>query len=87
MLASSSNPRQFIQRRGRILRRAPGKRRADIIDFIAVPPRDPELYRIEQGLFRREMARVVEFARYAQNYGEALSELTGLREYYDLMDV
>lgn len=87
MLASSSNPRQFIQRRGRILRRAPGKYEAEVVDFIAVPPQDPDLYEIEQGLFRREMTRIVEFARYADNYGEALDILRDLRKYYNLMDI
>ncbi len=87
ILASSSNPRQFIQRRGRILRPAVGKSEAEVLDFIAVPPQDPELFGIERNLFRREMARVVEFSQYAENYGEALSELRELREYYELMDV
>ena len=36
ILASSSNPREFIQRRGRILRNAPGKAEAKIYDLIAV---------------------------------------------------
>ncbi|MFI0423558.1 DEAD/DEAH box helicase family protein [Spongiactinospora sp. 9N601] len=87
MLASSSNPRQFIQRRGRILRRAPGKTEAEVIDFIAVPPRDRELFEVERNLFRREMQRFVEFAKHSENYGEALTELRELREYYELMDV
>lgn len=87
LLASSSNPRQFIQRRGRILRRAQGKTQAEIIDFIAVPPQDQELFDIERNLFRREMRRFVEFAKNSENYGEALDELRGLREYYELMDV
>ncbi|WOX11426.1 DEAD/DEAH box helicase family protein [Streptomyces sp. N50] len=87
MLASSSNPRQFIQRRGRVLRRAEGKRRADIIDFVAVPPGSPELYELEKKLFRRELERCIEFAQYAENQGFALSCLRELRERYDLMDV
>lgn len=87
MLASSSNPRQFIQRRGRILRRAPGKQEAEVVDFIAVPPQDPDLYEIEQNLFRREMTRIVEFAMHAENYGEALGILRDLRKYYNLMDL
>jgi superfamily II DNA or RNA helicase len=85
MLASSSNPRQFIQRRGRVLRRADGKTRADIIDFVAVPPGEAELYEIERKLFRREVERCVEFARYAENQGFALAQLRELRERYDLM--
>lgn len=87
MLASSSNPRQFIQRRGRILRRAPGKSRAEVIDFVAVPAQDPDLYDIERTLFRREVARCTEFARYADNRGEALAILRPLRDYYQLLDV
>ncbi|MGI5401917.1 DEAD/DEAH box helicase family protein [Streptomyces sp. CA-135486] len=87
MLASSSNPRQFIQRRGRVLRRAEGKKRAEIIDFVAVPPGDADLYEIERKLFRRELERCVEFARYAENQGFALAQLRELRECYDLMDL
>ena len=37
ILASSQNPRQFIQRRGRVLRKAPGKYRATIHDIFVVP--------------------------------------------------
>ena len=37
ILASSSNPRQFIQRRGRVLRRSPGKLEAEIHDFVVTP--------------------------------------------------
>lgn len=87
MLASSSNPRQFIQRRGRILRRAPGKTEAEVLDFIAVPPQNPELFETERNLFRREMQRFVEFAKYSENYGESLNALRDLREHYELMDI
>lgn len=38
ILASSSNPREFIQRRGRVLRKYPGKEFSIIHDLIAVPP-------------------------------------------------
>ena len=38
LIASSRNPRQFIQRRGRILRRAEGKESATIYDFVVVLP-------------------------------------------------
>lgn len=87
MLASSTNPRQFIQRRGRILRRAPGKSLAEVIDFVVTPPQDPALFEIERRLFRRELARCVEFAGYAENHGEALAKLRELRDHYQLLDV
>jgi superfamily II DNA or RNA helicase len=77
ILASSTNPRQFIQRRGRVLRRAPGKRTATIYDFITVPDLDDlshgdsAAFNIERNLVRRELIRVNEFAELALNRGEA----------------
>ncbi|ORL10301.1 hypothetical protein A6I85_19085 [Prescottella equi] len=87
LLASSSNPRQFIQRRGRILRRAPGKEHAEIFDYIAVPPHgEPVNFDIERKLLLRELARVNEFAKIAENYSETLEVLRPLKERYGLMD-
>ena len=36
-MASSTNPKEYIQRRGRVLRKCPRKRYADIYDFIMSP--------------------------------------------------
>lgn len=83
ILASSTNPRQFIQRRGRVLRRSEGKDRADIFDFVVVPPTDdldlgsPD-FRVLRSLVAREMARVVEFARLAINGPQATGILRPL---------
>ncbi|MEU3783434.1 DNA phosphorothioation system restriction enzyme [Streptomyces sp900129855] len=89
LLASSSNPRQFIQRRGRVLRQAPGKMMADIVDFIVVPPEEasdlqPES---ERKMVARELARVTEFAHLAENEAETLDILRPLRLRYDLQDI
>lgn len=67
ILASSSNPREFIQRRGRVLRRAPGKYSATVHDALVVPASDAadEVDRLP--ILRVEMARATEFARHAQN--------------------
>lgn len=54
-LASSGNPREFIQRRGRILRKAPGKEYSVIHDLIAVPPDRIER---ESASFRVNMKRL-----------------------------
>jgi superfamily II DNA or RNA helicase len=86
LLASSSNPRQFVQRRGRILRQTEGKEVAEIVDFIAVPTGDIDL-KLERRLLRREIARFVEFASCARNAGEALAVMRPLRMTYGLMDV
>ncbi|WP_308798160.1 DEAD/DEAH box helicase family protein [Streptomyces sp. UH6] len=88
LLASSSNPRQFIQRRGRVLRKAPGKDSADIIDFVVVPPPggDALQYDTERNLLRREFARVEEFAHLAENEFVTLDALRPIRERYNLFD-
>ncbi|MBP1154017.1 MULTISPECIES: DEAD/DEAH box helicase family protein [unclassified Paenibacillus] len=67
-LASTSNPRQFVQRRGRILRKAIGKQQAYIHDFVMIPPLDAA----DDGntyaqIMKREFARFVEFYLCASN--------------------
>jgi len=86
LLASSSNPRQFIQRRGRILRRAPGKDVAEIIDYIAVPEDGTPLnFDVERSLLTRELERANEFGKLADNYEDTLALLRPLKEKYQLM--
>ena len=66
ILASSQNPRQFIQRRGRVLRKAPGKHLAIIHDAIVVPVSiddEPE----QLSLLKSELLRAVEFSNSALN--------------------
>lgn len=65
LLASSRNERQFIQRRGRILRKSPGKHSAIIHDFLMLPPSRGTS--IEKDLVEKELMRVGEFARVASN--------------------
>jgi len=90
LLASSTNPRQFIQRRGRLLRRAPGKERADIYDFIVQPPdfggeSDASAFNLERRLFGRELERILEFCGSAENGPTALHALQDLRLRYNLL--
>jgi DNA phosphorothioation system restriction enzyme len=90
ILASSTNPKQFIQRRGRILRPYPGKEKAEIYDFLTVPPADAigsEFFSIERRLVRRELERVALFARLASNGPQALGELEPLRKTYNLLHI
>ncbi len=69
LLASARSPRQFIQRRGRILRRAPGKSRAYIHDFLVYNPFPVtlEMAQAERKLMDAELIRVNEFASTALN--------------------
>jgi DNA phosphorothioation system restriction enzyme len=90
ILASSTNPKQFIQRRGRILRRAKGKELAEVYDFVVVPPLDlddEETFNIDRRLLKRELQRFVEFARLARNAGQASAVLLPLKDKYHLLDV
>ena len=86
LLASSSNPRQFIQRRGRILRPARDKTTAEIIDYLAVPQNGTPLnFDVERSLLTRELERANEFGKLADNYEATLSFLRPLKEKYQLM--
>jgi superfamily II DNA or RNA helicase len=84
LLASSSNPRQFIQRRGRILRRFPGKEHATVFDYMAIPSligTDPD-FKAERAIARREFARAREFADSAINSNEATILLRNMGDVY-----
>jgi superfamily II DNA or RNA helicase len=88
ILASTTNPRQFIQRRGRILRPHPGKERATLFDTIVMPPDlDRETWEVERNLLRKELKRSIEFANLAENAEEARSKFLLLQERYGLLDV
>lgn len=86
ILASSTNPTEFIQRRGRLLRRSAGKERATIYDVLVRPglsrSDDAGLRELESRLFRKELERLNEFASTAANGPEChamvISELGGL---------
>ncbi|MBD2692517.1 DNA phosphorothioation system restriction enzyme [Anabaena catenula FACHB-362] len=88
ILSSSGNPRQFIQRRGRVLRPHPGKERATIFDMIVLPPDlDRETIEVERNLLKKELRRFVEFADLADNAGEARMKLLALQKRYGLLDI
>jgi superfamily II DNA or RNA helicase len=70
--SSTSNPRQFIQRRGRILRKHPNKQKAVVYDLIALPDfvgkiEGGDTYNIERNLVRNELERVMYFASISDN--------------------
>ena len=92
IMASSSNPREFIQRRGRVLRKAPGKEFSVIHDMIAVPPtawttnQDSATFNIERGIIRKELERFKEFASPALNKHKAMDVIWEIASRYNLMD-
>ena len=86
--SSTGNPRQFIQRRGRLLRKHKDKIFATIYDLIVVPNfnynRDHSTFDMERSLVRGELTRVAYFASLASNYNEISSTLVELADYYEL---
>lgn len=81
-LASTSNPREFIQRRGRVLRKASGKNLAQIYDFIVLPSSISEsLYK---SIASKELPRFAEFSRYAIDRFKARETLMPYLKLYNI---
>lgn len=91
ILASTTNPKEYIQRRGRVLRLSPqtGKRVAEIYDFITLPRGIDETYGLtkadvmaEASLARNEVKRLKEFSRLAMNPVESYKLIDEISEAY-----
>ena len=87
ILASSTNPRQFIQRRGRILRKSPGKTDARIYDMIVCPPPSDTFTSSERRLMIKELTRYSEFAKLAKNGPQAQKMLWPLQKRFHLTHI
>ena len=91
ILASTTNPKEYIQRRGRVLRLFPGKDFAEIYDFITLPQSIGSAYgateqelNMGKSLVRNELLRAFEFARLADNFVDANIKLDEIRDLYDV---
>lgn len=84
--ASTGNPRQFIQRRGRVLRIHRNKRFAVIHDLIVIPDNvfDEECYTLEKSLVESELKRVRDFALLSENLNDTDNELQEVLNHYNL---
>ena len=84
--SSTGNPRQFIQRRGRILRTHPDKKVACIHDLVVAPYVDPgyETYAMERSLIRTELKRVRDFASLSDNPSYSENTLQDITDYYSI---
>ena len=88
IMASTRNPREFIQRRGRLLRRSSNKDYAEIYDFVTLPR---ELscvshldYEGDRNIIIGEMARINEFGKLSDNPAQADSMLNQIMRAYDI---
>ncbi len=88
IMSSSRNPKEFIQRRGRLLRRSPRKDKAVIFDFVTLPRNlhdaMPQDYEADRAILLGELARINEFGRLSLNRGEAEALITDIMEAYDM---
>lgn len=85
ILSSTSNPREYIQRRGRVLRKSDEKLFANIYDFIVL---DENLQdKNFESIANIEMPRFAEFSDLARNKYEARSKVRFLLEKRNLLDL
>ncbi len=84
--ASTGNPRQFIQRRGRILRKHPDKFMAEIHDLVVAPEVTPgsDSFRMERALLKGELMRVRNFSLLSENPSYSQLELKSVMDHYGL---
>ncbi|MDC0223137.1 DEAD/DEAH box helicase family protein [Gammaproteobacteria bacterium] len=82
ILASLSQERQWTQRRGRMLRKAEGKDKAVIHDFMVLPPNNVE-FKYQKKLVEREFERIKEFAELSKNYYDENGSFTLMQELND----
>lgn len=85
--SSTGNPRQFIQRRGRLLRKHKDKAYSTIYDMVVIPHlnSNPDAYfNMERNLVKNELRRVAYFASLSMNYYDSRDNLTNVCNKYNL---
>ena len=87
IMSSSRNPKEFIQRRGRLLRKSDNKKKALIFDFITLPrDLDDVMYGNldeDKTIIVGEMARIQEFGRLSDNPEKADNLINEIMTAYD----
>ena len=93
ILASSTNPKEYIQRRGRVLRKYHGKEFAEIFDFITLPipledisAYNDEIINASKTLAKREFNRMDDFSSIALNPSESDFLKFAIQDAYSIFD-
>lgn len=93
ILASSRNPKEYIQRRGRVLRKFKGKDYAEIYDFITLPRKLDDAIestnddlKYEKNLVKNELNRMLEFKKISQNPLDSDELIEKIKDSYHLLD-
>ena len=86
ILASSRNPREFIQRRGRVLRKSDqtGKLYAYLYDAIVVPHKEEGENLKQISIIEAELARAIQFGTWAENKHSCVTELKDIAIKYSV---
>jgi len=84
IMASTGNPREYIQRRGRVLRRYDNKEYANIYDFIVVPRINTPDLETEIQIFKSEYKRFKEFSDYSLNKEENIAVIENIVKMYSI---
>lgn len=93
ILASTTNPKEYIQRRGRVLRKCAGKSFAEIYDFVTLPRNlqqvsnfSKEELKADFSLVKNELRRIKEFSRLSDNEIDSLDLITCIQDAYHITD-
>lgn len=94
ILASTTNPKEYIQRRGRVLRLSEGKEYAEIYDFITLPYDTESVTSLTEAqvkrnstLVKNELRRAEEFSRIAVNMVESASLIDEIKDAYGIQEL
>ncbi|MGL6294752.1 helicase-related protein [Eubacterium aggregans] len=94
ILASSTNPKEYVQRRSRVLRKFPGKKHATIFDFITLPISletignyDEEIINNTKSLALREITRMQDFASIAENPFDSDMLISNIQSAYGIENI
>lgn len=87
ILASSTNPKEYVQRRGRVLRLHKNKEYSIIYDFVTLPRNLVEItptsdFGYDLGLIKRELTRVKDFAKTSLNEYESDKLISEIQDKY-----
>ncbi|RKR05152.1 superfamily II DNA or RNA helicase [Flavobacterium sp. 90] len=85
--SSTGNPRQFIQRRGRLLRKHKDKPFATIYDMVVVPnisKSTSDFFNMEKKMVKNEIQRVAHFASLSMNFYDSKRNLQEVLTKYEL---
>ncbi len=87
-LSSTKNPRQYVQRRGRVLRQPKdgSQKHAIVFDYVAHPEIGGQNFDMERRLVAQELLRAREMAEAADNRHQAIGALRSLLDGYNLWD-